>query len=250
MRQGVVHDERDVWASDEIVLAVQRHWFQSGQSGCAFSRQLVRDERSSGWRARVVRRLRANPDRSQRAHLNAILDDAIDDPGCELLSLVFPEVESGADLSHLIETLSRLDRGVLLEPQVHDELVAVSIRFRLAGDVLAWVLGFGSFSFLPATRQAPVTEILFRTKRGTVGDLDVPAHDASQAHVADVPLRMDSRRFGRLWSGSIRQTQSILGREKRTFSRARISFALPVANWARTSRVNPGAAERGDNQTD
>jgi hypothetical protein len=226
IEHGLVHDECDLWQKEELVVAIQNHWHQSGQSGCVFSRYLTRDAAASGWKARVFHLHPADEPDLGRAGLNAILDEEIASKECELLSLLFPAATTGSDLANVLGILAGLDRSVVLRPKPHGHLVDFSIRIHLAKDMQAWVLGFGPFSFLPATRQAPVLEVVFRTKTKTQRTTE-RGGDLLAVHVADVPLNVKAQQFNGLWSASVRRTGDILESVDRVFSRARVTFGLP-----------------------
>jgi hypothetical protein len=231
VEHGLVQDEIDLWQKDELVVAIQNHWHQSGQSGCVFSRYLIRNAVVSGWKARVFHLHSAGERDLERAGLNAILDDEIASQECELLSLLFPAVTTESDLANVLGVLAVLDRSVVLRPKPHGDLVDFSIRIHLAKGIQAWVLGFGPFSFLPTTRQAPVVEVVFRTKTQTQRTTE-HSGDLLAVHVADVPLNVKARQFNGLWSASVCQTGDILGSGDRVFSRARVTFGLPRESLA------------------
>jgi hypothetical protein len=231
VEHGLVQDEFDLWQKDEIIVAIQNHWHQSGQSGCVFSRYLTRDAVVSGWKARVFHLHPAGEHDSGRAGLNAILDEEIASKECELLSLLFPAATTGSDLANVLGVLAGLNRSVVLRPKPHGHLVDFSIRIHLAKGIQAWVLGFGPFSFLPITRQAPVVEVVFRTKTQTQRTTE-RGGDLLAVHVADVPVNVKARQFNGLWSASVRQTGDILGSGDRVFSRARVTFGLPRESFA------------------
>ena len=163
-----------------------------------------------------------------RTKLSDIIEEHIAAQNCEILSLLFPLAVTNEDVGRVIQMFAGLDRTLLLPPQIFEERTAISIRVRLTSNVHSWVLGFGPYSFLPLTRQAPVTELVVRTKSqkgshcGSAIGRDVPAH------VADVPLDHCRIQFDRLWHASVRRTGEILRSDDRAFARARITFAVPT----------------------
>jgi len=217
----------DIWKDESTVVSIQNHWLTLGQSGCLFAQRLLRNSPVAGWRA-----VSFYPDITGWDACSMKVSDVIEEhiarSDCELLSLLFPLAVTTPDLLQVIQLFAGLNRTLMLPIHTFEQRTAISIRVRLSSNVHSWVLGFGPYAFLPLTRQAPVTELVVRTK-SRKGLHRVAAIDGdTQAHVADVPLDHYRIQFDRLWHASVHRTEEILGSDDRALSRARVTFAVPA----------------------
>jgi len=93
------------------------------------------------------------------------------------------------------------------------------------------VSGFAPLSFLPETRRAPCTELVFRVKNKQryIKSIQPPTPE-NQLHVANLELPGISRNdFVKLWTGSFINTREKLGHKPDLLSAARTTFALPIS---------------------
>lgn len=225
------HSIDKVWSDEAAVVAIQNDWLRRGQSGCLFARHILRNAPGSGWRALAFYPEDTGWDACCK-RLDQVIEETIASPDGELLSLLFPFADTLDGLMQVIRAVDSLDRTRLFPVGAHKARVGVGVRVHLDSGVESWVLGFGPYHFFPPTRQAPVTELIVRTKaRARVPRVATDSSRVS-AHVADAPLDIDSNQFNRLWHASIRRTQAMLGPDDRALSRARITFALPLATIA------------------
>jgi hypothetical protein len=251
---GLARNRQDIWSNGQLVNAVQNHWFTLGQSGCVFAQYLIKYASAVGWKTVIC----PSPSRQMGARqlasrLETLIADQVASPHCELLSLLFPKAATVPQFENLIKLLLRLKCVDLLPLETTSELVGLSLRINLTCDrqCQSWVLGFGPFHFFPVTRQAPVTEIVIRTKPKVLPLKQDGCTDLSAAHVADVPLEMDARRFALLWNASIQSRRAMLGSESGSFARARFTFSVPRdrLSWLLASvpvrAVTSGADEHG-----
>lgn len=222
-----VSSPNDIWRDESAVVSIQNHWLTLGQSGCLFAQRLLRNSPVSGWRA-----ISFYPDITGWDACSTKLSDVIEEyiarSDCELLSLLFPLAVTNQDLAHVIQVFAGLERTLMLPPHTFEQRTAVSIRVRLSSTVHSWVLGFGPYAFLPLTRQAPVAELVVRTKSRKGLHRATAMNGDTQAHVADVPLDHCRIQFDRLWHASVHRTGEILGSDDRALSRARVTFAVPA----------------------
>lgn len=222
-----ISSPNDIWRDEFTVVSIQNHWLTLGQSGCLFAQRLLRNSPATGWRAFSFYPEITGWDACSMK-LSGVIEEHIARSDCELLSLLFPLAVTDQDLAHVIQVFAGLERTLMLPPHTFEQRTAVSIRVKLSSDVHSWVLGFGPYAFLPLTRQAPVTELVVRTK-SCKGLHRVATIDGDkQAHVADVPLDYRRIQFDRLWHASVHRTEEILGSDDRALSRARVTFAVPA----------------------
>lgn len=196
-----------------MVTQQQRGWHRQGGNGCVFARLAARRGENAGWHAHIAQ--------DPQAQLAA----ALRDPSCEVLSLLFPLVTTP-------EALIDLCRQFTVErAECHGELTTVSLRARVDGDIMAWIMGFGPFDFLPATRRAPVTELVLRTKTKPGWLYAKHSHDRDVAHVADIPLQLPEACWDPLWDATHAATRKRLQKEPDVFSAARTTFTVPTRLW-------------------
>jgi len=198
-----------------MLTELQRDWHRQGGNGCVFARLAARRGEAAGWRARVA------------GDVTADLAEALADSECQVLSLLFPGVTTPEALVELCRHPAfRMERAERV-----GSLTAVSLRMLVEDGVLAWVMGFGPFDFLPATRQAPVTELVLRTKNKPEWLYEKHSHDRDVAHVADIPLALPEACWDPLWDATHAATRAVLGADPDVFSAARTTFTVPSALW-------------------
>lgn len=214
--------------ADELLERVQRHWHASGQNGCAFAQWIAKRAGPSEW-AFIV-------SRGQPGWASAISESvhfAAERSPAELLSILFPEVVSTDEALRILDSLGA-EPGFSWE--LHETVVGYEtrmLRYVLpSSPVVAWVMAFGPFEWMPATRRAPIFELTLRVKPKP----DVMYHrlnqDSSVAHLADYPAPLRAGAWDRLFEFTLRETRRILGREPDPVSAAKMTVAVPVAATA------------------
>lgn len=198
-----------------MLTELQRDWHRQGGNGCVFARLAARRGEAAGWRSRVA------------GDLAQDLAEALHDPDCQVFSLLFPGVTTPTALVELCRHPALL----LQHTERVGPLTAVSLRVKVDEEVLAWVMGFGPFPFLPATRQAPVTELVLRTKPKSGWLYAKHSHDRDAAHVADIPLALPEACWDPLWDATHAATRQVLKGEPDVLSAARTTFTVPSELW-------------------
>lgn len=199
-------------------------WARTGQTGCLFATMLAGDPASAGWQSVVI------PDMVSDETLHALVSGMLS-AGPEAATIVFPSVETPEALASLLDQLARLPdwHGVVLDGE--EELVGllrIGLRWSLPtpGHV-SWVLGFGPFDFLPFTRRAPFTALIFRCAAAhTLSRRRIEGHD--EVHLADLPAPVDGERYSRMWSRTESRKRSLLAGEFEPGAKARVTFTLPA----------------------
>ena len=109
----------------------------------------------------------------------------------------------------------------------------ICLGFRLqVGELSSWLSGFGGFDFLPKTRQAVFTEIVFRTKSRPQYDWVMKETPEGVIHLADMDMKgMGEHKFKSLWHGSFATTEEVLGKKPDLRSAAKTTFAVPYKLW-------------------
>ncbi len=225
--------------SPQLVAEIQRHWHESGQNGCRFAQLLSKGPAEHGWRVVVVVR------GYEKGWLNRVLPDihqqvarSIRHPATQALSFLFPGITTIADLVQLLVRLDGLEDWAVEEPDEPIEIdgrmyVPVGVRVLLGHKgVRSWALGFGPFPFLPATRQAPFTELVLATKPKVFPLRDKRLNsNPLLAHLADVSAPVDDEDYGRLWSSTGTNKADILNGQRLDAARARVTFIVPRRQW-------------------
>lgn len=203
----------------ESIKAAQREFFRKNRAGCAFAAYIAKTGPASyGWRTEIVE---VNADAIAQ-HLR----HGIADPATEILSMVFPDVSTVANIDALVAacltTKLFSDEG-----RETDEVRLIKLR-AVVGSELSWVSGFGPFDFLPATRRAPFCELTIRVKpRPNYNWYFKPPIDGV-VHLADLSMQgMSDKHLQKLWGVSFETTKKILGHPPDEESAAKTTFAVP-----------------------
>lgn len=185
-----------------IVVIIQRDWHIRGQNGCVFSMNAARRFDQSQWSSTVCSEL---PDSDT---MRATIKAAVADKDNQLHSFIFPNITSSEGVYELVQR--SVEAGCILRQDNRDGVHITRLRWAI-GDVESWVLGFAPIGAVPVTRQAPFTELVFRTKTKTKVIHPDLNNDPSQAHVADVDLGFDMVALGKLMKKSLERTAKLLG---------------------------------------
>lgn len=230
VEQGACLNECDLRTNEAVVLNVHRHWHRQGQTGCWFAQDFSKTMDSRSWRT-VVNPQHRHRDFAQR--LAQDVQDAIDAPECELLSVVLPRLTTAFELLDLVRQCRAISGWILDESAKLETLVGIQIRIPLGGATFSWVLGFGQFDFLPITRQAPFTELAVRTKfeKQLLSHKDLNT-DANAAHLADIPSGFTQTKFDKCMANTANMKKRILGCDESPLAKAKVTFAIPQKLWA------------------
>ena len=188
----------------ETYIAIQKDWHIRGQNGCVFAMHAARNLDGEQWSYDVYKAL------PEAAVLRQAIVEAVDNQNNQLASLLFPDVNTTEKLHELIAIAG--EAGCIIRQEDIDDINVLRLRWRL-GEVESWVLGFIPTDDVPATRRAPFTELVFRTKQKTKVIHESLNNDPTQAHVADLDLGFDSDVVERLMAKSTERTVRLLGGE-------------------------------------
>ncbi|MER5931112.1 hypothetical protein [Streptomyces sp. NPDC002054] len=209
------------------VAAALTDWHQRGQNGCLFARLAASDSNIPHWNRLVV-----DPGREpeEMSELEAEIQKSIEDPAAHLLSIAWPGLREPDEIVRLIGGLLELSRFWLECDMRVGNLRSVQIRYPVSKGLQAWVMAFGPFGFLPATRRAPFFELVLRIKRKPETAFHRLNQDASVAHLADFPLEMSEQRWEHRWRSTMNRTRVILGHEPDAASAAKSTILLPLSD--------------------
>jgi hypothetical protein len=213
-------------ASGEIAVAAQRDWHVRGQNGCMFARLAAKDALRVGWRHLPL------PDHSARTIGLAAKDieSAISDADAQIVSVLFPDVRSADEAIAAVRALVAHGGFTLEVDATVDQHHHFHVRYpvvRADAPVVAWVMAFGPFPFMPNTRRAPFFELAVRVKEKPDWLFHRLNPDRAIAHLADVPLEMSDKHWEHRWASTLRRTRMILGSEPDELSAAKCTLAVP-----------------------
>ncbi len=201
------------------VIQKQKDFFHGNHAGCAFAAKASGDPDKFGWRRVIV-----GLDTSSIDH---VIQAAIADPNISTLSMIFPNVNTEEQLLSFLQILET-SKFIVLERRFLFEN-SICLGFRVTVDpFISRVSGFGTFSFLPKTRQAPFVEIAFRVKARPPYEKVMKKSHPGVIHLADMyMLGMGDEKFKSLWAATMHKVAEILGHKPNLKSAAKTTFAIP-----------------------
>ena len=201
------------------VSADQIAFFRNNDAGCAFAAYAARAPNEFGWFHQVLA--------VDSATIDGAIRRAISDSKISTQSLIFPTVQDIEALLRLIETFIQCEELVVGQDVQYDGFRCIGFRVHVGSDI-SWVSGFGPYTFFPKTRQAPHTEIIFRTKIRPAYDWVMKEAPAGVIHLADMEMRgLSNEDFRRMWRSSHERTAHIIGHEPNLLSAAKTTFSIP-----------------------
>lgn len=229
IQRGYISTAEELWLNDSLISQVQRHWHTRGQNGCVFAQVIAFNSENLGWTSFVYRG-------QEIGKIDLVINKAISDEQNNAVSLLFPNVTNQEQLVDLLHNLAKTESIKISKEETIDELVLLALRTPLKGnEVLSWLIGFGPFSFLPETRQSPVTEIIVRTKLKPERQFYRLNQEKGFAHVADIPVQMSDSLMETIWQATYNRTREVLGgndkRVSNKFASAKVTIAVPSRLW-------------------
>lgn len=143
----------------QTVINRQLEFYRKGEAGCLFAAHASLNPDRFEWRFSVCD--------TERSQIEEVVRSAIDLEQVSTQSIIFPAVNSMNGLRDLLYVLPTVEHCFLEQEEEFMGSMCLGYRMHI-GDLTSWITGFGSFDFLPKTRQAPYTEITFRTKPGQI----------------------------------------------------------------------------------
>lgn len=237
IERGVAANEDDIRHNPDLVKDVQNLWHRKGNNGCVFSQAVASKAADLGWQQAVFMHRIEDIESPRLAQtIDEVIQNAYADPRVRILSLLFPLVVQDIELVGLINTFvsSAIPSIFLAAEEDYGDATTISLRMEtIPGQQLAWIMGFGPFTFLPNTRHAPITELVIPAKAKPSSGFHRHSHDMSAAHVADVPTQLPDKIMEHLWDATYVQARHILNGEPDQFSAARTTFSVPTTLWMR-----------------
>ena len=232
LREHRVLGERETLANrPDISESVYRDWQRRPQVACIFARRIAIQPRKFSIKTVVVQE---DPADEMTGAIDKTAEAVISARGSsEALTVLLPKLVDSELLAVFCKRLGARNGNWRIEavPNPSDRLdrVHVSLRFTLEANVEAEILGFGPFTFLPATRRAPITALEIRTK--TEGHKKRGISGTERSHLADIPWKGASKEWrDRAWKKTEEARRAVLGGDD-SAARARITFAIPRHLW-------------------
>ena len=234
-QHGLIVDEADFVANDQLIEAVYLDWLLRPQVGCVFAQLLARPIHREGIRTVVVRGSGNSGKPSELAtEIARLVQEATDDSSTEALSVLLPNVLDHQSLAELAWELGHQPRWKTeIERPWRRRVVLVGLRVEIDQDIHAEILGMGPFQTFPTTRQSPVTSLEIRTKtwRAKVSQL---TQGQRAAHLADIPSGhfLTNEEFGvRFKTLTPWLKKRILGQSSDQRAKAKITFSVQAPIW-------------------
>lgn len=221
----LVAHENEIWNDKYLVSVIHRHWHGQGRNGCIFALHAARKAEDVGWHDYVITdEFLTN---ESKLEVEASIKAAINNPNCEVLSLLFSKVTSNEQLKNLVLFLLSIDGIQLVEKNNYDLLTTLSLRLPLPNKSLSWLMAFGPFDFFPKTRQSPIMELAIRVKPKPKIQFHKLSKSDDAAHLADLPIEFKKDIMETMWQKTIERTEKILGEKPNKFSAAKTTLVLP-----------------------
>lgn len=156
--------KNEVLENDELVIELTQNWFKQGQVGCGFAQYMAGDADKFGWRFIVEKE--SEYTKSSISKLYGRINEHLQASGDEVLSILFPNIDSDVRFAELIQSLVEYTPFFIENTQEYsEELILLSLRLDISGNKNnSWIMALGPFSNFPATRQCPITQIVIRLK--------------------------------------------------------------------------------------
>lgn len=205
------------------VIKTQLEFYKRGGAGCLFAAHAAHNPSKYGWRLSVGE---ASADK-----IEAIVQEAVTLPLVSTQSIIFPSVIHSKELSVLLSVLREVPTFFLEQEEEYEKMMCLGFRAHI-GDKVSWVTGLGGFTFLPKTRRAVFTEIVFRCKPRPDYEWVMKEAPENVLHLADMDMQgIGENKFKALWYGSLDKTEKMLGHKPDLRSAAKTTFAVPLHLW-------------------
>lgn len=208
---------------DQQVIETQLEFYRKGGAGCLFVAHAAGDPARYGWRLSVSR--------VEKGEIGDLVQQAILLKEVSTQSIIFPAVITTEDFRNFLLVLKDTSLFFLEQEVKFRGMICLGYRVRV-GKAVSWVTGFGGFDFLPKTRQAVFTEIVFRSKPRPRYKKVMKEAPPGVIHLADMRMHgMTENKFQSLWYGSFDNTERIIGHKPDLRSAAKTTFAVPASMW-------------------
>ncbi len=235
---------------DQNALDEQLKWHQTSQQGCVFAAKLAKavgktavgDFYHEYW-ARTALRGSA---RDVVQAMSAFIAQCHQSATLQVASCLFPEIRTNDQLGGLIRAIKDHFQGALLsfEDSAGAPFTLVRVRLPLVDGITAYALGFGPFDWMPATRQAPNTELALPLKtkqqlkekyaRFSINQSQAdskPRHeDPTFVHLADVEMEgvtKDTPTDSRYWEATQGLKKARLKGDLNDRAKGKVTFCFP-----------------------
>lgn len=228
---SVLNENETLIERPDLAEPLYRDWQRRPQVACVFARRIATQPRKFNVACVVVSE---DPSNEMTRVIDAAAGSVMKARGTnEALTILLPKLVDSSLLAAFCKRLGARNGNWRIEavPNPSDRLerVHISLRFALRKDVEAEILGLGPFTFLPATRRAPITALEMRTK--VHGNKKRGRSAVARSHLADIPWPgAGDAWFDNAWKKSEAARRAILGGDD-SAARARITFAIPGPIW-------------------
>jgi hypothetical protein len=208
---------------NQSVIKTQLEFYKRGGAGCLFAAHAANNPSKYEWRLSVCE--------VSAEGIEALVQEAVTLPAISTQSIIFPSVIRSKELSALLSVLQEVPSFFLEQEEEYEKMMCLGYRTHI-GENVSWVTGLGGFTFLPKTRQAVFTEIVFRSKPRPDYEWVMKEAPENVLHLADMDMKgIGENKFKALWYGSLDNTEKVLGHKPDLRSAAKTTFAVPLHLW-------------------
>jgi hypothetical protein len=218
-----------IWSNEQEVQQIHKHWHGRGQNGCVFAQHLAKEsEYSTGWHSNVF-----IDDTYDQLKLDKTIEQAIENPKIEVLSLLYPNVVTVEQLSALVKSWITNSKIISLESATSfKDRICLSLRIELGkSGISSWLMMFAPFTFFPNTRQSPITELAIRVKPKPDHIYPKLSQDRKKAHLADTPFFLPETIVDSTWEATFRNTEYLLGYKPDFIAAAKTTISFEMGTW-------------------
>lgn len=220
-------EQRPTLSLDDVYASAQREWHVRGQTGCQFARLAARAADTLRWDYLVLSDAEPSPD--TLAALDTQLQLAAADPAVEIVSVLAPAIASLSGAAALLTGLTGPHTLFWLElDQIVNGSRRMHLRYPVAPAVRAWVMAFAPWPEVPNTRRGPYLELAIRVKPKPASIFHRLTPDRDVAHLADIPMQMNTKHWEDRWLSTMARTRMILGKDPDDVAAAKVTLTVPA----------------------
>lgn len=200
-----------------------------GQNGCVFAQHLAKEsEYNTGWHSKVF-----IDEVNDQTKFDKTIEQAIENPEIEVLSLLLPNVVTIEQLTALVKQWITSSKVIFLESATnYKDRICLSLRLELGkSGISSWLMMFAPFTFFPNTRQSPITELSIRVKPKPEQIYPKLSQNRKNAHLADAPFFLPETIVDSTWEATFTNTEYLLGYKPDLIAAAKTTISFEMGTW-------------------
>jgi len=236
------------------IISQQNKWHSNSLQGCIYAAYIIRQDTSTSGSG--VNCFRESLSTELIIKIKNEIDSSIEDETTTSLRIILPSITTKENLIEFVSLIKNHTNWLVSDSEIWNGNRLVKMRIPMKQkdenekEIVAWVLGFGPFTFFPKTRQSPFFEIIvpvktkyffkdkhnrFSLTKQSENSID-RGTSSDDAHLADVyiaGITDDEKRDKQMWENS-RKRKSMLLTEHGSVefndsnAKAKITFSIVV----------------------